>query len=653
MTIRKTTRLSLLLLFVVLLVTNVLGFFGYRSLSADIQALNTEFLPKQKMVPDLRSSFSDLRGLLSTHVLEITAAEKRELEKQQKDKRDEITQKLKKMREAFQASAMVISEIDKLEGLYGDYNAVYNDVVNLSNLYTGAETLNYQIQASNLLIDKSRPIMREMIALTNTIYAQSVTATNDLVAKSQKHAGWAQIKSIIGLVIGVLIVGAVFIVIEKKVLAPLNSGIRDIEKIASGETEIVISGQERIDEMGALAKAAEALRQNVDTAYRLKQMVQEMPTNIMTLDVRNDFKINYINNTSINTLRGLEAHLPVKADNMIGQTMDIFHKNPAHQRRMLATPDHLPHRAKIKVGPESLQLLVSAIRNGKGEYVGAMLTWDVITAKENMAKNVSNVVQGTTAAVTELEATALSLSKMAEETQAQSTTVAAAAEQASANVSTVASSTEELTSSIGEISQRIQESARKADEAARQADMTNQTVQSLKTSADRIGAVISLINDIAEQTNLLALNATIEAARAGDAGKGFAVVASEVKTLANETGKATEEIRQQITEMQMIAQQSADSISEISSSIATLNSLSSSVAAAIEEQLAATQEIARSVEQASQGTREVTQSIARVSESAGETDNAARQVLETAKDLGRQSDTLSREIDTFVNGKAA
>ena len=176
----------------------------------------------------------------------------------------------------------------------------------------------------------------------------------------------------------------------------------------------------------------------------------------------------------------------------------------------------------------------------------------------------------------------------------------------------VASATEEMTTSVNEISRQVQESARIAREAVDQARKTNDRVGELSQAAGRIGAVVELINTIAGQTNLLALNATIEAARAGDAGRGFAVVASEVKALAQQTAKATDEIGQQITGIQAATHDSVSAIKEISDTIGRMSEIASTIASAVEEQGAATQEISRNVQQAAQGTTQVSSNISDV-----------------------------------------
>ena len=297
---------------------------------------------------------------------------------------------------------------------------------------------------------------------------------------------------------------------------------------------------------------------------RLTAMIEDMPINVIMAEPK-DLVITYANRKTIQTLRKLEHLLPCKADDLVGQSIDIFHENPAHQRRILADPKNLPHTAKIKVGDEVLSLEVAAIMGKDNEYLGPMPAWSVVTDQINMANSVKETVE----------------------------LVASAA-------------------------------------------------------AEKIGNVVMLIQNIARQTNLLALNATIEAARAGDAGKGFAVVASEVKSLANQTDKATDEIATQIDAIQMTTGAAVEAIGDIGETINKLNEIAMSISSAMEEQGAATQEISRNVQQAASGTQEVTSTIAGVSEAASEAGGVAGQVLSAAQGLAQNAEGMRAKIEEFI-----
>ena len=351
---------------------------------------------------------------------------------------------------------------------------------------------------------------------------------------------------------------------------------------------------------------------------RLRHMIDDLPIAIMTCDL--DLKINYINKSSVDTLRTLQSLLPVPADKLMGQNIDIFHKNPAHQRGMLQDGSKLPHKAKIKLGAETLDLRVSAIRDKEGKYQGPLLTWSVETANLALATSVKSISQTVASAAEELQATARSLTGTSERVSQQSQTVAAA--------------TEELTSSVSEISRQATHASAVTKDAVASAQTADQLVSTLNTSAERIGNVVKLIADIANQTNLLALNATIEAARAGEAGKGFAVVASEVKSLATQTGKATDEISGQVQAIQSATGSVVDAIRQVATMIGSINEVTTAISAAVEQQNAATQEVARNIQE--------------VTVAAGESGQHSQMVLQAASDLAKNSETLSSDVNQFL-----
>ena len=267
---------------------------------------------------------------------------------------------------------------------------------------------------------------------------------------------------------------------------------------------------------------------------------------------------------------------------------------------------------------------------------------------DNFEASVGQVVAKVIDASANMQSSAGAMSETAKQVGQRSSVVSAASQEMSSNVETVSAAAEELSASIAEISNQVAHSAEIANGAVRTSEDTHQKIELLAEAANQIGEVVSLITNIAEQTNLLALNATIEAARAGDAGKGFAVVANEVKNLANQTAKATDDIRTQVEGIQVATSNAVDAIAEIAQTIRQLDGSSTTISAAVEEQGAATQEIARNVEQASHGTRDVSENITGVSSAADESEKLSGEVLGLAKGLGQQANELNEAVEAFL-----
>jgi len=494
----------------------------------------------------------------------------------------------------------------------------------------------------------------------------------------------------------------------------------DYKRIAKGGKEVWIQASYNpiFDADGRITKVVKFATDITEAKLRAEeqklfaQMVDAAPINIMYCDL--NLTIQYMNETSRTTLGRLEQYLPVKIDRMVGSSIDIFHKNPSHQRRMLADPKNLPHRANIALGPENLSLLVTARYDASGRYIGPMLTWELITEKlalekaakdmaerekaaaEELAHKVNSLldvvdaaargdltrvvtVQGEDAvgrlggglskffatmrtsvsaialnatslgaASEELSAVSKQMTFNADETSTQANVVSAATEQVNRNIQTVATGTEEMSASIREIAKNASEAARVATSAVKVAETTNSVVGKLGESSADIGKMIKVITSIAQQTNLLALNATIEAARAGEAGKGFAVVANEVKELAKETAKATEDISQKIETIQADTRSAVIAIGQIGQIISQINEFQNTIASAVEEQTATTNEISRNVSDAARGSGEIAQNITGVARAAQGTSAGAGDTDRAAGELSRMAAEMQRLVGQFT-----
>ncbi|MCG8491727.1 MAG: methyl-accepting chemotaxis protein [Sneathiellales bacterium] len=399
-----------------------------------------------------------------------------------------------------------------------------------------------------------------------------------------------EVRNVTMIVAAIVIFVAVAIVwfMANGISAPITRMTKAMNIIAGGDFKSEVPAQDRSDEIGQMAAAVETFRQNGIENTRLQKEAEETRETERLAKERRDAE-----------RQETEARLA--------------------EERKTAEEQAAKERA-------------DALHN----------------MADSFESEVGSLISQLSDAASEMKTSAELMTKTADRASERSHVVSSASEEAASSVNSVSAATEELSSSIQEISRQVTTSAGITSRAVDEANNTNDTMNSLASSAQRIGEVVGMINDIAEQTNLLALNATIEDARAGEAGKGFAVVASEVKNLASQTAKATEEITGQISGMQNVTTEAVGAIENIVKTISEISEVTSSISAAVEEQGAATGEIARSAQTAAQGTTEVNSNIGEVSQAAGEAGTAAGTVLHTATNLEGYSTELRGKVDQFL-----
>jgi methyl-accepting chemotaxis protein len=373
----------------------------------------------------------------------------------------------------------------------------------------------------------------------------------------------------------------------------------------------------------------------MEEAVRSYNMVEKSTVSTMMSSL--DGHLIYLNEIAKKTLTRLEMSLPEKVENLVGKNFDFLHTNPNEKS--------LPIRTLVTLGSEKLDVLISGIYNKEGLYIGPMITFEVVTAKNILINNLTTAAYDLANAATNVLSISSNLSAAAEETSAQANTASVASEEVNSGVQTVASSMDEMVTAIKEITKTTNEASSMTNEAMALAKNANVIVNKLGDSSMDIGNVIKVISSIAQQTNLLALNATIEAARAGEAGKGFAVVANEVKELANQTAKATSEITKKIETIQTDSKSAVNAIAEISIAIEKVNGFTGDIAASVEEQAATTHEVTRIVSEAAQGVKQINENISQVSVAASNTGKDAGSANIAAGGVGDIAQLLKKYVN--------
>lgn len=386
----------------------------------------------------------------------------------------------------------------------------------------------------------------------------------------------------------------------------------------------------------------------VTETERLKRMFDVMPINVMLCDPKT-LQITYVNQTSVNTLRPLQGLLPVSVDQLHGTSIDVFHKHPEHQRKILGDPNNLPFKSTIKLGDNYMSLNVAAIVDHTGYYIGAMLCWDVVTTQVIVAERTRGTANTVETASKTLIDISTEISEAANSVSDKAETSSHNAKVTNESFHSVAAASEQLTASIQEIAHQMSSSIAAAEESVESLQEADNSMGKLVAASSSIGEVIRLINDIAEQINLLALNATIEAARAGDAGRTFAIVAGQIKTLAGKTESATKEITKEISAIQNASAGAVSVIDKIKGAVEVMNSNVIATSAAIKQQTAATEEITGKIQEASSNVDSIEALLKGIANDARNTSANTQKALDASASLSKSSVDLNKSLQLLLD----
>ncbi len=661
-----------------------------------------------------------------------------------------------------ESNAMAAKE--ELEKLFVQLETTHKELV--QSLRPQVESfVKSMMESVDAYIDENRVLGNSLVAegRKNSIVINS--NLNELLKETQQIAdregekvvtGNAEIRSyaLIFIVVAPIVGGLLSFLFAVSITRPLRSLMISMEDIANGDLKQQQLQVKSSDEIGALSNTyntmLDSMQQIVSQAEDIAQgklnkeydlkgdladafhkmtfelrekqkadremakvvgLVENYPVIMMYAEP--DLKIQYVNPAGMKFFQTMENSLQLKAEEVVGSPIDVFYKDRENVLKILSDPGNLPHSALLEIGPEMVSLQAAAIYDKDKNYLGPMVTWEVVTEKiatEEKAKavverdiqqaqelkdqvdsmldvvstaargdltkeisvkgdsaigrmgeglasffsdfkksitNISTTAQTLSNSSGEMSSVSQEMAATAEEASTQANVVSAASEEITKSMETVATGAEQMSSSIKEIAQNANNAAKVAASAVKMAETTNATVGKLGESSAEIGQVIKVITSIAEQTNLLALNATIEAARAGEAGKGFAVVANEVKELANQTAKATDEISTKIQAIQGDTHGAVEAIGEISAVISQINDISTTIASAVEEQTATTNEIGRNVTEAAKGCGEITENITGVAKAAKDTSAGIGQTQKASQELSKMATDLQNLVGKF------
>ncbi|MEM7694769.1 MAG: methyl-accepting chemotaxis protein [Pseudomonadota bacterium] len=492
-------------------------------------------------------------------------------------------------------------------------------------------------------------MVADLDAVADAVKAQ----TTDLFAQTADVMGQVTSAVLWGAGLTALLgaIGITFLI--RATVLPLNVLSNRLSQLADAHTGFTIWKQEGGGEIGRMWNATATLKHKVTEAFTRAEMIEQLPIPIILANPHDEMRMTYMNKAAETALKRIDDLLPCHVEEMVGQSIDIFHKNPKHQRDIIADPSKLPWSARICVADkEWLDLNVVPLRDPEGNYISTMLAWEIVTDSVQQLATFETSVKGSAedAAKTlkHMVAQIEAISSAAERTRAGLAEGSGAVGEAASNVQTVAAAAEQLSSSVAEIASQMAASTTRAQAASDETTRVAKNAADLSEASQRINEVAGTIAEIASKTNLLALNATIEAASAGEAGRAFAVVAQEVKSLAEQTARATEEVRQRSNTVLSLIDTVTTGVGEVSVAIQAITETFSSIATAAEEQQAATAEISQNAQEAAAGVSQAASSIDDAAGVSNENVEVARTLVTSASELTGVNDDLLRRSDEFI-----